>query len=662
MKTSFCLLLLLLGFHSKIYAQEEQGNPVIDSLKLHLMEIQGEDSLFVINSLYKQIGRAYESIHQDSAIQWYQKHVSFLKNTSLTSGVKDSLIGAVYLDLSYLLAFIGYPTEDDIADAYAYADTAYSLFQDKGYYEMAIRAYNNKGLARINQNQYREAIEELIEALELSDLLEIPKKRNFARQGLLLNIGKAYIGLEQWALALEYTHEAVAIKGVPRFKMIALNNLSAIYLEQDVPDSALHYASLSYHISDSIGDDYHKLLNRVNQAEAHMKLGDFDLAKPLIEANIETSRLFEYPYGIASGLNQLAKYHNATNDQSSALIALKEAEPLALQVADKELIIDTWTNFSEVYFNLGRYKEAYYYQGKFFELKDSLNSVQKTKDFNELLVRFEAAENEKKIAEQELDLLVSKAAIAQREKQLWFISGGVVILVLVGLVIILRMRQVQEQKVQAAVIKEKERGLESIIIATEDERKRISKDLHDGIGQKLTALRLGLLKQVEASESEDQRSSLNEIAREFESSAEEVRQISHQMMPRALMEQGLIPALEDLIQGSSKHSEIQFQFEHFNMDGRYPERLEISLYRITQELINNALKHAQATEIHIQLLEVKNNVVLIVEDNGKGLGNEVHKGQGLHNIKSRLDMLKGMVNFEDGTESGLLATVKIPLK
>ncbi|NVK26401.1 MAG: sensor histidine kinase [Flavobacteriia bacterium] len=661
MKIRLWLLPVLIGMSSTLEAQNGDSRQLIDSLKLQLAQVQDHDSLWQISGLYAQIGRAYESIHRDSAIDWYQQHLSFLKHTRRTSVAKDSLIGSVYLDLSFLHAFIGYPSEDDIGKAYLYADTAYLLFEDKGYYEMAVRAYNNKGLTLINQNQYREAIEDLIQALELSDKLETPKKRNLAQQGLLLNIGKAYIGLEQWPLAMEYTQKAIAIDGIPRFRMIALNNLSAIYLQLEQPDSTLHYAALSYHLSDSLGDDYHKLLNRTNQAEAYLKLKDYESAKPIIESNIETSRHFEYPYGIAAGLNQLANYYGSTGDYQSALQVLKEAEPLAVEVADKELLIDTWENYNEVYSKLGRYEEAHLYQGKFYELRDSLNSVEKTKNFNELLVQFEAAQNEKKLAEQELKLAIQEASIAKRDRQLLFISGGIVILILGGLVIIVRMRQLQERKLQEALIVEKERGLEAIINATEDERKRISKDLHDGIGQKLTALRLALVKQAEDASEPKQKTALVEIAQDFRESAEELRQVSHQMMPRALMEQGLVPALEDLMESTFKHTDIQYRFEHFKIDRRYPERMEVSLYRITQELLNNSLKHAQASEIQVQLMELKGNLVLIVEDNGKGLGENVNKGQGLHNIKSRLDLLKGAVNYEDGGETGMLATVKIPL-
>ena len=634
---------------------------VIDSLKVELTTAELGDSLLPISKLYRQIGRAYEVVHNDSAIAWYQGQVRFLKETDLQSEKIDSLIGSVYLDLSYLLGFIGYPTEIQVEHSLAYADSAYAVLKAPEEFELAIRAYNNKGLALINQNRYEEALEELIKALELTSQVLVDNKREYALQGLYLNIGKAYIGLEQWPLALNYSKKAVSIFNVLRFKMIALNNVAAIFLETEQPDSSLKYAELSYSLADSIQDDYHRLLTKVNQAEALLKLKRYDEALPIIEGNIELSTQFDYPYGIASGLNQKANYFAGRGDYRAALEILQKAEGLAPEVSDKELLIDTWGNLEEVYVKLGNYSEAYSFQVRRDQLKDSLHSVQNTKNFNELLLRFQMAEKEKQIVEQELELKRKEASLAKRDLQILIVSTSLVLLLLGSLTFVFRTRQLQERKVQNAVIAEKEKGLSAVISATEEERKRISKDLHDGIGQKLTALKPGIINLAPQLQDKELKQQLDQISNEFSKSAEELRQISHQMMPKALMEQGLIQALEDLLENTFKFSPITCNFEYYKVEGRYAERLEVSVYRIAQELLNNALKHARATEIHMQLMELDKQLILIVEDKGKGFDSGLAQGQGLYNIKSRLDIVKGVVNYEPEPETGMLATVTIPL-
>lgn len=638
--------------------QDPQQN--IDSLRSILREQSATDSILKVHGLYTKIGRAYEAIHRDSAVAWYRKQLAFVQAHPSKSAIKDSLEGSVYLDISYLMGFIGYPTQEEVQTGLAYADSAFAVLKNSQYLQLGIRALNNKGLMLININRFDEALKPLIRGLELSESITVVKAKNFALQGLYLNIGKAYIGLEQWPLAAQYTRKAISIKGIPRFRMIALNNLAAVFLESEVLDSTLYYAGKSLFLADSLGDDYHKLLNRVNMAEAYLKLERFDEAIPLIRENIRVSEAFEYPYGIAAGLNQEAKYFAAKQELDSAMEALLRAEELVEQVADKELMIDTWDNLEEVYVLRGNYKKAYDYQTKRVALRDSLLSAENTENFNRLLLRFETSEKEKKLVEQELELKESEASLAAKNVQIILISGGLLLSILIAILVVFRTRQVQERKLQSALIAEKEKGLVAVLSATEEERKRISKDLHDGIGQKLTALRMGLLELSAQSEGAEKKRLL-EITEDFSQSAEELRQISHQMMPKALMEQGLVQALEDLVESTFKYSKIKPHFEHFQLQDRYAEKLEVSLFRIAQELLNNALKHSDATEINLQLMELKKKLILIVEDNGRGLNHKSTQGQGFYNIKSRLDVVKGVVNYEPGPQTGMLATITIPL-
>ena len=116
------------------------------------------------------------------------------------------------------------------------------------------------------------------------------------------------------------------------------------------------------------------------------------------------------------------------------------------------------------------------------------------------------------------------------------------------------------------------------------------------------------------------------------------------------------------MEGSLGLSDIKYSLEHFNIDKRLPQKIEVTIYRITQELINNIIKHSNAKVVSVQLLNTNNTAVLIVEDNGIGFTSKKNKkGIGLLNISSRLDMVNGDVNFEPSPKSGTLVTIKIPL-
>ncbi len=133
-------------------------------------------------------------------------------------------------------------------------------------------------------------------------------------------------------------------------------------------------------------------------------------------------------------------------------------------------------------------------------------------------------------------------------------------------------------------------------------------------------------------------------------------------MPRDLREFGLIEAIEELTQKTFNPLEIDCEFEHFKIQKWYNEHIEVSIYRIVQELVNNILKHANATKVHIQLFQNNSKLILIVEDNGHGFDESTSaEGHGLLNIRSRLSTVNGEVNFEPSPSSGSIATVRIQL-
>lgn len=246
-------------------------------------------------------------------------------------------------------------------------------------------------------------------------------------------------------------------------------------------------------------------------------------------------------------------------------------------------------------------------------------------------------------------------------KKAWFRFAfiGLVILLILGFISSVGFFKSRRQnKLNQIRIEEQKKGLSAIIQAQEDERKRIAKDLHDGIVQQLGGLKLGLQKIFTNNEDEE----TAKIVEILDDSTNELRILSHRMMPRSLGELGLIPALTDMLENSLGHTTINYQFEHFGIKGRLKEAVEIAIYRIAQELVNNVIKHSQADKVNIQLLKNANNIIFIVEDNGRGMESENGKqGIGLMNITSRLDTIRGKVNFEPSPESGTLATIVIPV-
>lgn len=142
----------------------------------------------------------------------------------------------------------------------------------------------------------------------------------------------------------------------------------------------------------------------------------------------------------------------------------------------------------------------------------------------------------------------------------------------------------------------------------------------------------------------------------------EVRGIAHRMMPRALGDLGLAPAIADMLERSLKLPGMRFSFEHFGLDARLPASAETGVYRIAQELVSNIIKHAQARHVNVQLMRNKGHIVLIVEDDGVGFDTQAPgAGIGLEGLRDRARVLHGSLGIVSSPGSGTVATLRAPL-
>ncbi|HRD51194.1 MAG TPA: ATP-binding protein, partial [Flavobacteriales bacterium] len=142
----------------------------------------------------------------------------------------------------------------------------------------------------------------------------------------------------------------------------------------------------------------------------------------------------------------------------------------------------------------------------------------------------------------------------------------------------------------------------------------------------------------------------------------EVRGIAHRMMPRALGELGLAPAIGDMLDKTLKRPGLRHTYEHFGMEDRLLPDLETGVYRIAQELVTNAAKHAQAQLVNVQLMRNKGWLILIVEDNGIGFDAQASSaGIGLQGLRDRARLLRGTLEIASIPGSGTVATLRIPI-
>lgn len=201
--------------------------------------------------------------------------------------------------------------------------------------------------------------------------------------------------------------------------------------------------------------------------------------------------------------------------------------------------------------------------------------------------------------------------------------------------------------------------LSSMIDGQEMERQRLSRELHDSLGQLMLATKMKLEKALQVSP-EDSREIVTETLEHFSATIQEVRNISNNLMPAVLIEFGLVTGLRNLVSEVNKTTRELVSFNSEVQTQRFDKKTETYLFRIAQEGLNNALKHAKASEICIELRENSNKLILQITDDGLGMTEPVVKGNGLLNMRERAKLLGGEMRIDSNMNAGCIIRIQVP--
>jgi signal transduction histidine kinase len=193
----------------------------------------------------------------------------------------------------------------------------------------------------------------------------------------------------------------------------------------------------------------------------------------------------------------------------------------------------------------------------------------------------------------------------------------------------------------------------------EEERKRIAQDLHDELGAILSITRMHIVQLQDQGENANTKIGLQQVRTLSESALATMRRISHELMPPQLVEFGLTKTLQALVTQLNETKKIACSFLPPDENIRLPKSVELGIYRVCMELVNNTLKHANATHIHIQLLHGEHSVLFAYSDNGKGLPENYSQGHGFKNIEARINTLGGDLKFGNRDEGGFYASLRL---
>jgi signal transduction histidine kinase len=532
-------------------------------------------------------------------------------------------------------------------------------------------AYNNIGLVYWNKSLYDKAIDNFFNSLKLFE--KLGKKKGVANT--YNNIGLILMEQGRDSAALFYQTSGLRIR-------------EEIGDENGINDSRLNIALLYWSTKqyDSSALNYRRVIPFYLQTNNHYALGTayHGLAQVFEVKREWDSALFYFDkavvnhlevgnnYKAASSLLNKSFIYNEMGDRNNELKILLRAGELVKDKSTERVRSKILFQLALLYHDLGHYKKSSEIFLEFKTIRDSMYDVDRDEKIEQIKVQYETEKKEKALLEQkaENERLEKEKALAEvrvNNRNIWIItiSGAGLIVILLMLYLSQRTKRKVQAEKDAAIIQERENGMKAIFDAQEEERKRIAKDLHDGLGQQISAIKLffqGLTRGI-TDLNPELKTGINKINNMITDAGTDVRTISHQMMPRALTELGLAEALEDMIDKSFSNSGILCKFEQYKMEERLPQHIEIGLYRIAQELLNNIIKHSGAVKVEVQLMRIESHCILIVQDDGRGISsNQNSEGIGMMNISNRLRTINGELNVESGSDHGTTATIRIVLE
>lgn len=206
-----------------------------------------------------------------------------------------------------------------------------------------------------------------------------------------------------------------------------------------------------------------------------------------------------------------------------------------------------------------------------------------------------------------------------------------------------------------------------IIEAQEDERKRLSREIHDGPAQMLAnvMMRSDLIERIYYERSgEEAIQEIRNLKKMVRSALYEVRRIIYDLRPMALDDLGLIPTLKKYLQTTEEyHQNTEISFVHFGQDERLPSKYEVALFRLIQESVQNALKHAAASQIQVKFEQRKGNITVVIKDNGKGFDVNERKAEsfGIMGMEERVELLEGEISIDSKIGVGTIVIIQVPL-
>jgi signal transduction histidine kinase len=479
------------------------------------------------------------------------------------------------------------------------------------------------------------------------------------------------------------------------------NNLAALYSLLGEKQKALEFAEKAYLASKKSGNKDRVAGAVNNMVSAKIELKQFEEIESILKENIELTKSINNYHQLSVSNNLLGQYlddhekiyskaisyykegiiaANASGNQyylgiitnnigrcyfenkeyANATVSLEKAIEISKKIGAENIEQYATLTLSSVEKAKGNYIDAFNYLEKYTVLSDTVNAKYNRDKVTELEGKYESEKKETQIKLQQAEI--------KGKKNLIYLFGSIATAtILLSFAAYRNYRH--RQKVQQLKITELEKekqltATEAVLKGEEQERTRLAKDLHDGLGGMLSGIKYNLnTMKGNLILTPDNAQAFERSVDMLDSSIQEMRRVAHNMMPEVLVKFGLDTALEQFCSDINQSGALKINYQSMGLkDAAIEQITAITIYRIVQELINNTIKHAGATTALVQLNKADGTLSVTVEDNGKGFDTALlsrAKGIGWTNIQHRVDFLKGKLDVQSGKGNGTFVHIEI---
>lgn len=518
--------------------------------------------------------------------------------------------------------------------------------------------YSFSGLCYMKMDRKKDALDRFYLALKKAESC----KEYLVQLKARVNIGWAMMELNQFSSAIQNFHSAIQLieekKLTQAYTAVIYNNLASCHGSLNNVDSAYHFAQIAIEKARANNDIVAHANGLFILGTALEKQGKLEEAlQYFLEAQPLRQKIGD-PFFLVSDLAELSTLYAKMGKPTEGIQSGEEALRIAASNKISAKLPMIYTALAANYEAAKEYSKAIDAYKKINALQDSMYADANPKALAEMQTLYETEKKVRLIEQKDNKIRLQN-----------FLFMGIAGLVLLGGLLLhsqyKKYRFKKEAQLQAELLLQQEQAAKAVLEAEENERQRIAKDLHDGVGQMMSAAKMNLsafessMHFTEAA----QKLSFSKAIELVDESCKEVRTVSHNMMPNVLLKKGLAAAVQDFTDKLDKSS-LRVHFYTEGLEERLDSNVEIVLYRVIQECVNNVIKHARASTLDISVIRDKDGIDATIEDNGKGFDatdKEKFEGIGLKNIITRIEYLKGTVDFDSAPGRGTVVALHVPV-